>query len=94
MSWASEAGNPGIEIGLIGINGPRVEPVLVNTIGQPAEDEEVTPMLFPARRGPTPEERQAVWKRIGQILDKAAVNARHVSDEEFESAIEEALAQR
>ncbi len=59
---------------------------------QPAEDEEITLMLFPARRGPTPEERQAVWKRIGQVLDKAAANASHVSEEEFESAIEEAMA--
>jgi hypothetical protein len=63
---------------------------------QPAEDEEITLMLFPAHHGSTDEERQAVcqavWKRIGQILDKAATNARHVSDEEFESAIEEAMA--
>ena len=58
---------------------------------QPAEDEQITLMLFPPCRGPTHEERQAAWKRIGQILDKAAANAAHVSEEEFESAVEEAM---
>lgn len=59
---------------------------------QPGEDEEVSVMLFPAHKGPTPEQRQAAWKRIWEVLDKAAANARDVPEEEFEAAIEEAMA--
>ena len=50
---------------------------------QPADDEQVSVMLFPSKHVPTAAQRQAAWQRIREILDKAADNARDVPEADF-----------
>ena len=57
-----------------------------------AEDEQVTIMVFPAEHVPSPAERQAAWKGIKTVLDRATENMRDVPEAEVEAAIDEAMA--
>ncbi len=56
-------------------------------------DDEVTVMVTPGSRPPSPEERQAAMQRIRQFLDKTAERMNVVPETEFDAAVDEAMAQ-
>ncbi len=65
---------------------------LQRLLGRKLKDEEqVTVMIFPPHAAPSGEAREVAWHRLENVLDKAAERMKDVPDEDFESAVDEAM---
>ncbi|MEX0713442.1 MAG: hypothetical protein WD278_13890 [Pirellulales bacterium] len=66
---------------------------VVRLFGRTLEaDDEVTVMVTPGRKPPSPQARQAAMQRIRELLDKTAQRMKDVPEGEFEAAVDKAMA--